>query len=305
MPTGYATPSILGIYKTVKANGFPEVINAGSYGPKPGYHNCRAQLPGSDYSVQRQLDQSGDPWAGAAIDLTLYNPADMKRATSRLIHATQQKDRRLRGLREFFGTVGSGVTGMDVADVRWVTSDPSHLWHVHLSLYRHFTNDQAACQDIAAVFCGLTGGAGLDAPKEDDDMKFKASTCTKPQPIPSDPSKPKTIWVDDEGHLSIAGNSEFQTQVQLAVTGLPVGKSLMAAFYTVDVKKDGSSKRSSEYGWQEMAGTSGSTFASFVQLGNLGKHDGFTRMLRVEVASDSSGVVVKRATVRSFIQPSG
>lgn len=124
------------------------------YSTSGGYHNCREQLPSDDYSVQRADDQKGDGWASCGLDVTM-GPDDMKTCTQRLITATQNGDPRLIGLRSFLGTIdGQNVTGMDVRDRRFVTSDDSHLWHVHLSFYRAYANDRDATQKVADVFTG-------------------------------------------------------------------------------------------------------------------------------------------------------
>jgi hypothetical protein len=156
---GYAPDAILQCFNTVNA-AMPQAINAGIYGNKPGYHNCRANLPSSDYSVQKSYDKEGDPQAGAAIDITFYDPPDMKAITRRLIDETDAHGDtgKLRGLRSFFGTVdGVNVTGRDVPGRYAVTSDPSHLWHIHLSGKRKYANDHAAWQDVAGVILGETG----------------------------------------------------------------------------------------------------------------------------------------------------
>lgn len=154
---GYPTDAIYACYEVVH-DAIPSAQYAGSYGNKPGYHNCRANLPSSDYSVQRADDQKGDAQAGSALDITFPNPPDIKRCTQNLIDATLADDPRVWCLREFFGTVnGNTVTGLDVRDKRWVTSDDSHLWHNHLSFYRKYANDMAAAKDVGRVMIGQIG----------------------------------------------------------------------------------------------------------------------------------------------------
>lgn len=163
----YSPAAIRGCYDLVKA-AVPSAQLSGIYANKPGYHNARQNLPGSDYSVQRAQDKQGDSAAAAALDITLQ-PAEMKAFTQRLIDATQRGDTRLRAVREFFGTVnGTTVTGMDVPGKYWVTSDPSHLWHIHLSSNRSHTNDTNAWQDVAAVLLGTSGGGSAGGTTGDD-----------------------------------------------------------------------------------------------------------------------------------------
>ena len=79
----------------------------------------------------------------------------MARLTQRLIDLTLAGDGRVQTLREFIGTVdGANVTGLDVRDRRWITSDDSHLWHCHISVYRKFAGDWAAMDAVAAAILG-------------------------------------------------------------------------------------------------------------------------------------------------------
>ena len=132
---------------------------------KYGYDRGRSFI-GNDYSTQAADDKAGPGEAASALDVTL-STADMKAVTTRLIKAVDANDSRLHCLREFFGTTnGSSVTGRDVRSKRWVSSDSSHLWHVHLSFYRKWA-DSAECKKVAEVFTGKgsAGGGGTTPPK--------------------------------------------------------------------------------------------------------------------------------------------
>lgn len=173
---GYAPESIRACFEAVKRE-IPSVQLGGIYGNwKTGYHNSRAENPPNNYSVQRPDDKRGDAWAGSALDLTFPNPADIRQCTGRLITATKAKDPRVWCLREFFGTVDSKtVTGLDVRDNRWVTSDTSHLWHIHLSFYRLYATDKRACLGVAEVITGKTTGMDSDmTPEETEKMIAQA-----------------------------------------------------------------------------------------------------------------------------------
>ena len=120
-----------------------------------GYHLSRAMLPSSDYSVQLADDKLGDPDAASALDIKPGGTEGMRVVTRRLIDATQAGDPRMRPVREFFGTLdGRNVTGLDVVGRYWVTSDDSHLWHVHISFLRRFATDKAALAGVADVIAG-------------------------------------------------------------------------------------------------------------------------------------------------------
>lgn len=119
-----------------------------------GYHVPRRYVPSTDYSVQLPADRQGDPYAASALDLK-PTAAGMITITSRLIAAVEAHDPRLYACREFFGTVnGRSVTGRDVPSGRVVSSDSSHLWHVHISGLREYANDARAWAAIAEVVAG-------------------------------------------------------------------------------------------------------------------------------------------------------
>ena len=81
----------------------------------------------------------------------------MRAVTARLVSAAKAGDPRLRALREFGGTTdGVRTHGFDLSTGResfgeW---DDSHLWHVHLSVYRAYANDAATLSPIASVMVG-------------------------------------------------------------------------------------------------------------------------------------------------------
>jgi hypothetical protein len=158
----YAPAAIRACYDAVK-RAVPGAQLSGIYANKASYHNSRAanqqRWPGN-YSIQRADDKLGDPDAASALDITL-GPADMKKLTQRLLDATNRRDQRIMVLRSWFGTVnGSTVIGRDVRDNRAVTSDASHLWHIHLSGYRRYANDHAAWAGVAAILTNQGAGTG-------------------------------------------------------------------------------------------------------------------------------------------------
>lgn len=120
-----------------------------------GYHRCRNVLPDTDYSVQFEADKEGDGWAASALDVTL-SPGTMPVVTKRLLDSAKDRnDPRLNVVREFFGTLdGVNVTGWDCVKYSPSTSDSSHLWHIHLSVLRKYSNDQAALEPVLAVIRG-------------------------------------------------------------------------------------------------------------------------------------------------------
>jgi hypothetical protein len=158
----YSPSAIQKLYDTVKAR-MPSAQMGGIYANKPGYHNARNQLPGSDYSVQKPPDKEGDGNAASALDITWGRVEDQKLSSQRLLNA--KNDSRMNCIREFFGsTNGTTVCGWDYYGGYAVTSDSSHLWHIHLSVLRKYANDAAALQKVADVITGVSSGGSTPPP---------------------------------------------------------------------------------------------------------------------------------------------
>lgn len=134
----------------------------GIYADKPGYHNSREQLPPYDYSVVDPPDRGGPGDKAAAIDWTFpeAQSGDYSRIavfTSRLLASAQdQSDPRLNGWREFYGQADTDayVEGWDTRYGYAVTSDSSHLWHIHLSENRDQTTSKANKEALLSVLRG-------------------------------------------------------------------------------------------------------------------------------------------------------
>lgn len=150
-----------------------------------GYHLARRDLPQSDYSVQLSLDRKGASDCASALDVSL--PPDlMKICTRRLLAAAKAEDPRLKGLREFCGTLDGRQTypwdlstnsseGID-------TWDDSHLWHIHLSFYRAYADNYDVIAPIADVFTGIR-------------QTQSQPTSPKP-PLPQESDMPLILYVD-------------------------------------------------------------------------------------------------------------
>lgn len=151
----------------------PTVKLGGIYsGSKGGYHNARENLPfgdaTTDYSVnQVALDRQGPSQYGAAIDMTLSDPAKMRLYSARLDRAMRARDPRLfidgePVVREFIGTLNSTsvycyvLTGGRPLGVGADSGpdpgrDDSHLWHIHLSVIRKFCATWRAYSGILSI----------------------------------------------------------------------------------------------------------------------------------------------------------
>jgi hypothetical protein len=156
-------------------NAVPRAVLSGIVGDQAhsfGYHLARTELPADDYSVVLPLDKQGDGGAASALDISL--PPDlMVTVTNRLLAAAKAHDPRLRALREFCGTTDGVHThpydlsnGQDGPLDSW---DSSHLWHVHLSFYRAYSENATALAPIADVIAGRPAAHSVPAPTTQED----------------------------------------------------------------------------------------------------------------------------------------
>lgn len=139
----------------------PSVKLGGIYANKSGFHNTvnanKSRWP-NDYSLKGIQNLTGPYDKARAIDLTMSN-ADMVTYTQRLINACNANDPRVAGMREFFGTVDlKNVVGRahdsDTGAWRFTTSDSSHLWHIHISIFTFYCNNAQVMSGIASVLKG-------------------------------------------------------------------------------------------------------------------------------------------------------
>lgn len=126
-----------------------------------GYHRGRNFVGLADYSVVLAADKTGDGNAACALDVKL-SASDMELVTNRLMTACRSGDPRAAALREFFGTKdGQRVTGWDrhdpaqSGDDTLTTSDSSHLWHIHLSIYRSMVGSAQLVAQLAGIINGV------------------------------------------------------------------------------------------------------------------------------------------------------
>lgn len=188
------------------------IANANS----PGYHTSRADLirqgRPSDYSIQAPADKRGNANYASGIDITLSD-AEMKLVTNRLRKACTpvngDYDPRIECIREFIGTTdGRNVQGYNRyatgsgsrSTVGWKSSgfsDSSHLWHVHISVFRDYCDDDNKMRGLAEVIAGVTPGTfGWKGASSGDVEQPPAPVET---PKPAEPTKPKylpTRYVD-------------------------------------------------------------------------------------------------------------
>lgn len=147
----------------------PGLRLGGIYANKQCYHNTvtanKKSWPGA-YCVQLPPDLTGPYDKARAIDLTM-STAEMKKRTGYLKRAAEHPtDDRLNCLREFIGTL-DGVKvfcmikdGVDGAVHPWRVDwsrDPSHLWHIHESVFTEYCGIwDGALEAVTSVIAGET-----------------------------------------------------------------------------------------------------------------------------------------------------
>lgn len=140
----------------------PAVRLGGIYANKSGYHNTvsanQVTWPG-DYSIRLSYDLKQPHDKARAIDLTM-DDANMRLRTGYLQRsALDPRDNRLNHMREFYGTLDNRTVYGLIKDSpagawRAATSDTTHLWHVHGSIFTEFVNDMLAMEAQASVLSG-------------------------------------------------------------------------------------------------------------------------------------------------------
>lgn len=261
-----------------------------------GYHRGRNYVSSSDYSVQQADDKAGPGEAACGLDVSM-NDADMKTVSKRLNTAVNNGDSRLHALREWYGTTdGYNVTGRDVRTGNYITSDDSHLWHVHLSFYRKWADDVNEAKKIAAVFTGSgssSGGGDADMPKQIY-LYSKSGQTTK--------MGKSGTWVcvgwdadlANTGGSSLSlpkGTSFFSMSAWLYLGGLPVDYNMYWRVQTLDAANNNAELAKFPIG--EIVGTSGDTDVQFSQVGSVSTSKATN--LRILVASTKDDTLVKQA----------
>ena len=169
-----------GAIETVFWPGAKQIIgddlrNSGIYANKPGYHNSRDILKRThpnDYSIQEPIDHLGPGDLGSAIDISFDSARlhgdyhNIAKWSTVLLEAGKRQDPRAYPLREF-----QGNTDLDTDVEGWsffrnhalTSSDKTHLWHIHLSFWRKYINDEAAMLSVLSI---LNGDSDLPSSQE-------------------------------------------------------------------------------------------------------------------------------------------
>lgn len=204
-----------------------------------GYHIARQTLidngMGSDYSIQLPPDKLGDRWACSALDSTFGATPLQHTVTQRLLDAGARKDPRVkRVLREFYGSVdGVHVVGWDFSqDAPATTDDMSHLFHIHISIYREFSENYSALRPVADVFAGLPSEDPLEEmimAMYGSKAEFEAAMQAQALAALQSPAGQQAIldmvnrpWRDPAGHSHLVYTYLERLDAGFPLTPLPV-----------------------------------------------------------------------------------
>jgi len=289
--TEYAPAAIKHLFDTVKAS-IPSAVMAGIVGDSAhtyGYHRGRDFVSGNDYSVQTPPDKKGDGQAACALDISWNKASDHYTVSQRLLNA--KHDSRMNAAREFYGsTNGNTVCGWDYYYDYAVTSDDSHLWHIHLSILRQYCNDDAALQKIAQVITGSS------APPEEEDMPKQIYLYNAKNQV----TTLKTAgtwycvgWDEALGHTGGSGLSlpdsatVFSMAAWLYFDNLPNDYNMYWRLQTLDRNN----KELAKFPIGEIRGTTGATDVQFGMVGTAPKKTN----LRILVSSTKDNVKITNA----------
>ena len=263
-----------------------------------GYHRGRNYISSSDYSCQQADDKAGPGEAASALDVTM-NDADMKTVSKRLNDAVNKGDSRLHCLREWYGTTnGYDVTGRDVRTGNYITSDDSHLWHVHLSFYRKWADDPTEAKKVAAVFNGTSGSGGGD-----DDMPKQIYLYSKSGQKTKLTKAGSWYCVGWDEALANTGGSSlvlpsktslFSMSAWLYFDSLPSDYNMYWRLQTLD--RNG--KEIAKFPVSEIRGTTGATDVSFGQVGSVSSSKDTN--LRILVSSTKDNTIIDSAWWRTL-----
>jgi len=271
--TEYAPPAIQQLFNDIKA-GIPAALMGGILGDSAhtyGYHRGRNYVSGSDYSVQLSADKQGDGEAASALDISWNVASDQYTVSQRLLNA--KKDSRITDVcRSFFGSVdGVNVCGWDFQGQYAVTSDDSHLWHVHLSILRKYATDYQALAPVADVIIGQgsSGGGG------EEEAVYRVSLDRSTDITLSGDEQRNVGWdqeQNDTGDVFVGKNTapdpgKFPERIVLdgahyvstfSFTAKDLAKDQSVFTAVVFADKDGTDTGQSP--WQEHVGSGGDTF---------------------------------------------
>lgn len=308
--TEYAPDAIQKLFNDIRS-GIPAALMGGILGDSAhsyGYHRGRNYVSSSDYSVQLAPDKKGDGEAASALDLSWSSAQPQYDVSKRLLNA--KHDARLtKVLREFYGsTDGRTVCGWDYQSGYAVTSDDSHLWHVHLSILRQYATNYDALAPVADVIIGK-GTSGDGGGSEDDvpdrtQVKRSMNSTKLGKEASHDLNWDEQSW--DTGNLFYGADApskgetgarintgkdkarSYVSTFNATVNGVPEGKAVRTALVWCDADTGANSGQS---GWLETVSNGDSTPVVDTRVGysNTGK------AIKVRVQCSAADITVADA----------
>lgn len=260
-----------------------------------GYHRARSQLASSDYSVRLAKDKQGDANAASAIDISL-SASMMRTVTKRFMKVAKDKsDPRRAYFREFFGTLnGKTVTGWDTSSNSATTSDSSHLWHVHVSVYRKYATSRTAAEALLSIFTGQDHGGDDDMPKMVS-LAAKRNTTLRPRDwtttyFDTEYSDPDKGHADGHFPTIMRKHSHFALTFTATINGLDEGDRVLARIVEVKKQNDKYPVDKSYPPSQVLSDRSGRAYLNLSHVGSIDKGN----RMRVQVYVDRAGELVLR-----------
>lgn len=227
-----SAPSSLGKFYAKLHDGVPNTRNGGAIGDARhvkggGYHISpnllKANGQRNDYSLLAPLDNNGPGDLVSAQDWTFNSqtgPQGIQTLCRRMRLISANRDPRVVAvMREWFGTFdGRTVTGYSTYRDRVVTSsDKSHTYHIHLSLWRERVEDWSLLSAFADAILGVP-----------------SSYTPVPKPTSYTPDS-KVIYLDRLTKGRMNSDSVFHVQAGLVKVLIKAGiKPAMPAVLTAD-----------------------------------------------------------------------
>lgn len=226
----------------------PDSELGGIYADKSGYHTTgeanERKWPGN-YSIRDAADRRGPWWRtkASALDWTFPDAqrgryTRIGRYTSRLMaSAKDPNDPRLdMVLREFYGQDDNDriVEGYDERHEELVSSDPSHLWHIHFSFIRSKCGDFWAMWALLTVLMGWTVAQWRDSLEDDmqqtEKLAYKTSYPHRTVGhVLADLSNFRDWLYDAEGGASPENSPPAGSRAAQLLTGVMSAKADIAA----------------------------------------------------------------------------
>lgn len=181
----------------------PSSQNSGIFGYKPGFHASgkwnKIHFP-NNYSIRDKVNQSGVGWEkGSAWDWTFPdaqrgNYETINKYSKRLWNSMHDSaDPRLDlWMWEFFGQIDSDrqVEGYNEYREDNVTSNTSHLWHIHGSVKRSQAGSFWGAWATLTVLMGWSVRKWRDSLPATDPNSSSYKPPTPPKPVPPKPTAP-------------------------------------------------------------------------------------------------------------------